>query len=69
MLRSKLAFVKRPLVIFDAQNTDHRRWFTDFMRTSAWGHCPVRFEVKEDGELIPNIQRQILEYYAEREFG
>ena len=67
---SKLQLFGRPYVVFDAKNKDHRRWFADFQRKSSWGQCPVRFVVDDDnGDLITMIQRRLIQYYVEKEFG
>ena len=66
---NKLVFFGRPYVTFDAANPDHRRWFAEFQATSSWGSCPVRFAVDAEGSMIPIMQRQLLAWYAEQEFG
>jgi hypothetical protein len=67
---SRLQLHGRPFVVFDAKNKDHRRWFADFNQTGAWGRCPVRFVVNEDhGDLITMIQRELIKFYVDKEFG
>lgn len=68
---SKLEFLARPLVAFDPHNKDHRRYYADFVEYGGWGRCPVRFIVPEDyGMDLPTmIQKRLIEYYIEREFG
>jgi hypothetical protein len=67
---SRLALHGRPWVVFDAKNKNHRQWFADFNKTAQWGKCPVRFVVNEDhGDLITQIQRELIQYYVDREFG
>ena len=67
---SKLQLFGRPWVVFDPANKDHRRWFAQFQRESTWGHCPVRFVIDDDnGDLITMIQRKLIAYYVDREFG
>jgi hypothetical protein len=66
---SRLQFIGRPWVVFDAKNKSHRQWFADFQRKSTWGHCPVRFVVADDhGDLITMIQRRLIEFYVDKEF-
>jgi hypothetical protein len=56
--------------VFDAHNKEHRQWFADFNKTAQWGKCPVRFVVNEDhGDLITQIQRELIQYYVDSEFG
>ena len=67
---SRLQLVSRPWVVFDPANKEHRRWFAEFNRTNAWGSCPVRFVIDDDhGDLITMIQRKLIEFYVDREFG
>jgi len=66
---SRLQLHGRPWVVFNAQNKEHRRWFAEFNQTGAWGRCPVRFVVNEDhGDLITQIQRELIQYYVDKEF-
>lgn len=66
---SQLALHGRPWVVFNATNTEHRKWYADFVRTGTWGRCPVRFVVPEDhNNLITMIQRKLVEYYVQQEF-
>ena len=67
---NKQALFGRPYVAFDVDNRDHRRWFANFTRERSWGSCPVRFVVNDDnGDLISLIQRKLIQYYVDREFG
>ncbi len=67
---SKLQLFGRPWVVFDANNKDHRRWFADFNKNLTWARCPVRFVVNEDhGDLITQIQRALIQFYVDKEFG
>ena len=68
---SKLMQVGRPWVAFDATNSNHRQWFADFQRSGTWGRCPVRFLIaaEEVGDLITMIQRALIKYYVDQEFG
>lgn len=67
---SRLQLYGRPWVVFDATNKDHRRWFADFNKHLSWKDCPVRFVVNEDhGDLITQIQRSLIQFYVDKEFG
>jgi len=67
---SRLQLHGRPYVVFSAKNKEHRRWFADFNRTGACGRCPVRFVIPDDhGDLITMIQRELIRFYVEKEFG
>ena len=60
----------RPWVVFDPANKEHREWYADFNNNQTWSHCPVRFVVDDDaGDLITMIQRKLIAYYTNKEFG
>jgi hypothetical protein len=67
---SKLALYGRQYVVFDPANKDHRRWFANFNKHLSWKDCPVRFVIDNDhGDLVTMIQRQLIQYYVDREFS
>lgn len=68
---SKLEFYMRPLVAFDPNNKDHRRWYHEFVTKKSWGYCPVRFACPEDfgSDLTIMIRNQLIEYYVQKEFA
>jgi hypothetical protein len=68
---SRLEYLARPLVAFDPNNKDHRRYYAEFLERGGWGHSPVRFICTEDhGDNLPAmIQRMMVAYYVDREFG
>ena len=67
---SRLEYLARPLVAFDATNKDHRRWYWEFLVYKGWGKCPVRFICTEEhGDNLPSmIQRMVVDYYVNKEF-
>jgi len=67
---SRLEYLARPLVAFDPNNKDHRRYYWEFMAYRGWGSCPVRFICTEEhGDNLPSmIQRMMVEYYVAKEF-
>ena len=67
---SRLAMYGRPYVVFNAKDKEHRKWFSAFNKTGAWGRCPVRFVVNDDhGDLVTQIQRELIQHYVDKEFG
>ena len=67
---SRLAFYGRQWTVFDAKNKQHRQWFAEFQSRRSWSRCPVRFIVDDDnGDLLTMIQRKLIEYYTDKEFG
>ena len=66
---SRLELFGRPYVVFDPADKRHRSYYHDFVRTSSWGGCPVRFVVADDqGDLLTMIQRSLIGYYVNKEF-
>jgi hypothetical protein len=66
---SVLELSGRPYTVFDPANKQHRRYYSEFVKTVSWGTCPVRFLVPDDhGDIITMIQRSLVKYYVEREF-
>jgi hypothetical protein len=66
---SQLELHGRPWTIFDPADQQHRAWYHDFVKSGAWGRCPVRFVVPDDhGNLVTMIQRKLVEYYVRQEF-
>ena len=66
---SVLELSGRPYVVFDPADKLHRSYYYNFVKTSSWGLCPVRFVVPEDhGDLVTMIQRSLVKFYVEREF-
>ena len=68
---SKLEYLARPLVVFDPNNKDHRRYYADYLESGGWGRCPVRFIFPEDnGDNLPSmIKNSLIAWYVQREFG
>ena len=68
---SRLEYLSRPLVAFDAHNKDHRRYYAEFVQYNGWGRCPVRFICTEEHgqDLVAMIKNSLVQYYVDREFG
>lgn len=67
---SVLYLRSRPIVAFDVNNTEHRRYYADFVKYNTWGKCPVRFMAESlDLDLVTYINQKMLDYYVEKEFG
>ena len=60
----------RPYVVFDPADEQHRAYYYEFVKEGTWGRCPYRFVVPEDhGNLVTMIQRSLVTFYVEQEFG
>ena len=68
---SRLEFLARPLVAFDPAKKEHRQIYYTFVKNSSWGHSPYRFICPEDhgGDLVTMMQRNLIAYYIDKEFG
>jgi len=68
---SRLEFYSRPLVAFDPSKKEHRRIYWDFETNRTWGNSPFRFICPEDhGHDLPSmLQKQMIEWYMDKEFG
>lgn len=70
-MSTRLNNLLRPMVEFDPENKDHRRWYKEFLDTLTWANCPVRFSVVtegDEGNTQAIIQRILVEHYLDREF-
>lgn len=66
---SLLQLKMRPWTEFDPTDSDHRRWYAEYLETGTWGHCPVRFVDPTDcGNLAAALQNSLVRYYAKKEF-
>lgn len=67
---SRLEYYSRPLVAFDPTNKEHRGYYAEYLKTRAWGRCPVRFIVPEStgSDLIKTIENELIAYYVGKEF-
>lgn len=69
-MASKLSLHGRPYVVYDPTNEQHRKHYFEFVKTTTWGHCPVRFVLEDQGhaDFTALMQRRTLEYYLDQEF-
>jgi hypothetical protein len=67
---SILTLKARPIIAFDENNLEHRRYFSDFIKRKTWGYCPVRFMADDvNNDLVSHINRKMLDYYITKEFN
>ena len=66
---SLLNLKERPIIEFEASNSEHRKYFADFIRRKSWGYIPVRFAVRGSRtDLVTQIERDLVDYYVYKEF-
>lgn len=59
----------RPYAIFDAANKEHRRAYSEFLRTKSWTSCPYQFVLEDPYfDLVANITYKLVDYYTKQEF-
>lgn len=69
MSLSTLESIMRPVVKFDPNNPDHRKWLGQFTTNLSWSNCPVRFSNEGYGNTVAQMQQRLIEYYISQEFG
>jgi hypothetical protein len=68
MLRMSLR--QRPWTLFDPADKNHRAYFTEFLQTRSWQHCPVQWIIGDDSQdVVHYISKVLLEHYAAKEFA
>jgi hypothetical protein len=61
--------LRRPTVVFDPANPEHRRAFYEFSDRGSWGDCKFNFILEEPyNDLITNIHYKIVRWYMDQEF-
>lgn len=59
----------RPVVAFSPENREHRKLYSEFLRTRSWSHCPVRFAVEAPYyDAMSMIKEKLIQFYMHREF-
>jgi hypothetical protein len=60
----------RSEVLFDATNRKHRKAYDQYLRNNrSWHGCEYRFRAPHYGIVVGYIERRLLEYYTNKEFG
>lgn len=65
---SALQSFGRPVVHFDVNDPEHRKYLGEFTKTLSWGNCPVRFTIEGYGNTVAQMQQQLIQYYISQEF-
>ena len=68
-MMSCLNLTRRPTVVFDAKNVEHRKTVEQFLRTGTWGHTDVIFLLETPYYDLPAmITAKLTDYYLRCEF-
>lgn len=60
----------RSEILFDVTNKKHRRAYDHYLRNNrSWHGCEYRFRAPHYGIVVGYIERKMLEYYTNKEFG
>lgn len=64
-----LRLARRPEVLFDPKDPKHRKMYKQFLKDRSWGKLPIKFAARGYGITLGHIERALLDYYTEKEFG
>jgi hypothetical protein len=68
-MMSCLNLTRRPTVVFDATNVEHRKTVEQFLRTGTWGRTDVNFLLETPYYDLPAmITAKLTDYYLRCEF-
>ena len=59
---------RKPVVVFDPSDADHRRWVEEFRRIGTWSQCPVLFHAPLNISTKAHTTESLLAYYLSEEF-
>lgn len=68
MSQTLLDVNRRPTVIFNPKNAEHRRYVAEFYRNGTWGKCPVLFYAFNDVSVKSMTSQSLIEHYLNQEF-
>lgn len=61
---------KRPVVMFDAANIEHRKMYAEYRKTRSWNNAPVRFKLENMwSDIVSMIEDKMLKYYVNQEMN
>lgn len=67
-MKTILDLHRRPTVLFDPANKDHRKYVAEFLATGTWGHCPVVFFAPDEANTKAYAIESLADYYLSKEF-
>lgn len=67
-MKTLLDLHRRPTVLFDSANKEHRQYVAKFLETRTWAHCPVSFFAPDEANTKAYVVESLVDYYLQREF-
>lgn len=68
-MQTILDVCRRPVVPFNVDNADHRRYVADFLKTGTWSHSPVSFYAPDGISSRAYAVEKLVAYYLHNEFN
>lgn len=68
MISNSLSMACRPYMQFDVENSQHRRYAADFLRTLSWKNCPYQWKIDDSSlNLHYYFNKKLVEYYMSKD--
>jgi len=67
-VKTLLDLHRRPTVLFDPSNKEHRQYVAEFLATGTWGRCPVVFFAPDEANTKAYAIESLADYYLAKEF-
>lgn len=68
MISNSLSMACRPYMQFDAENIEHRRYVSAFLRTLSWKDCPYQWKIDDSSlNLHFYFTKKLVEYYMSKD--
>jgi hypothetical protein len=67
-MQSFLDVCRRPVVVFDPTNVEHRKHMSQFLKEGTWGKCPVAFYAPDNMSIKAYAMETLIDFYLKKEF-
>jgi len=68
-MQSYLDVSRRPVIVFDAKNAEHRKHVAEFLKTGTWANCPVAFYAPDGISVKAYATETLVNFYLQQEFN
>ncbi len=68
-MQSFLDASRRPVVVFDPTNLEHRKHVARFLKKGTWGTCPVAFYTPDNMSVKAYAMETLVDFYLKKEFA